>query len=161
MVPEPPSAAGVGRSATTGELIQHALHVLQRKRRERWRRPARSRADAAAAARAFELCLNGRLGAACDARVGRLASWAEDRALQLLTSQMLCYFKVSDWLSDFSCGRGDLSLPPQALNYSFLGFSEPHGTHAAAHYAATAAMRQLPKCQGYGRAYFPCAPAPG
>ena len=93
--------------------------------------------------------------------MGRLASWAEDRALQLLTSQMLCYFKVSDWLSDFSCGRGDLSLPPQALNYSFLGFSEPHGTHAAAHYAATAAMRQLPKCQGYGRAYFPCAPAPG
>ena len=81
--------------------------------------------------------------------------------MQLLTSQMLCYLKVSDWLSDFSCGRGDLSLPPQALKYSFLGFSEPHAHAAALCRDTAAAMHSCRSAKATGRAYFPCAPAPG
>ena len=76
LVPEPPCAAGVGCAAAAGELIEHALHVLQGGRGQR-RRRRRSSNEVAAVACAFELCLNGRFGAAMLGRGARCC--AEDR----------------------------------------------------------------------------------
>ena len=102
LVPEPPCAAGVGFPAAAGELIEHALHVLQGERGQR-RRRRRSSNEIAAVACAFELCLNGRFGAAMLRRGGRCC--AEDRRCE---SRGWPHRGVRPF---FRVGGGDLSSP--------------------------------------------------
>lgn len=104
LVPEPPSATGVGGSAAPGEPVHHALDVLRS--RGRRRRPPPFCGDAAAARAAGVFLVRARVPRAMAMAMAEKGLAKRAGARQV--SQMLICSYVSRL---FLAGGGDLSLP--------------------------------------------------